>query len=143
MKTTFDWCESTGTATCTIVYNDVIIQRTAKCHPEDLDFLSERTGCYIAESRAIIALLQYKKNNELRPKISALRHVKNTIELNKHFNEKSYEYITVCRMLKELESELHELRLKIHMEKSYLNEYLMNKELVYKSIRRRKQAKSE
>ena len=143
MKTTFTWDETTGVATCCINYNGVMIQKEAHCHEEDLDFISERTGCYIAESRAIIALLQYKKNNELRPKISVLKHAKNTIEQSKHFNAKSHDYITISKLLKDLEFELREIKLKIHMEKSYLNEYLMNKDLIYKSIRKRKQAKSE
>jgi hypothetical protein len=48
-----------GVATCKIKYKNKLFTGTAVCHPEDKDFEGERTGLYIAETRAVIQGLRH------------------------------------------------------------------------------------
>ena len=48
-KPIFTWDLETGEALCVIKDKDKIYYGVAKCHPDDFDMKSEKTGCFIAE----------------------------------------------------------------------------------------------
>ena len=52
-----------GVASCTIRYKNLLFTGTSKCHPDDEDFMSEHTGCFIAEVRANIKVLKFRRDN--------------------------------------------------------------------------------
>lgn len=70
---TFDWCEETGQAVCTIVDKGRIYQGFAWCREEDRDMMSSKTGLTIAEYRAHIALSKGIRDNEIKPGLAALK----------------------------------------------------------------------
>ena len=63
----------------------------AYCHPDDLDFASERTGLFIAESRAIIKVLIFQRDHEIKPALATLNHLYSNMRTSKYYNPKSYE----------------------------------------------------
>ena len=77
MKTSFEY--DNGQTLCVIEYKDHYFIGQAHCHPDDEDFMSEKTGCFIAESRAHQKYLKFVKNCEILPKLEALNHLKSTL----------------------------------------------------------------
>ena len=65
MKIIHNWDKENYKATCIIKDKNCTFTGEARCHPEDVEFLSTITGGYIAEGRAYIKLYQHIKNNEL------------------------------------------------------------------------------
>ena len=63
-KPIFSWQKDDGIAICKITNpeNDYIAVGMAKCHPEDRDMMSERTGLEIAYHRALMNLYKNKTN---------------------------------------------------------------------------------
>ena len=64
-------CLSVCSFTSEIKYNNITFTGDAKCLPEDKDFESERTGCFIAEVKANIKKLKYIRKN-LRQELKGL-----------------------------------------------------------------------
>ena len=73
MKTSFEY--DNGQTLCVFEYKDHYFVGQAHCHPDDEDFMSEKTGCFIAESRAHQKYLKFVKNCEIFPKLEALNHL--------------------------------------------------------------------
>lgn len=137
MKKTFNWEPKLGQAICLINYKDVEIIGSAQCHEDDEDFISERTGLFIAESRANIALWQHIKNNELKPQIQALEHVLASWRHNQNYNPTSFEAKSLRRQIKAKTRDYIELKNRIAMEKEYLHDYIKNKDIVHNKLRNR------
>ena len=92
LKPDYYWYEDTGTAICGINGGEGNIFRgTAHCCPSDEEFKSERIGCYIAETRALINMYNYKLYYEAIPAYKALKHLKNSFEQSYRYNPDSYE----------------------------------------------------
>lgn len=137
MRKTFNWDSNLGQAVCTIRYKDVEIIGSAQCHDDDEDFMSERTGMFIAESRANIALWQHIKNNELTPQIKALEHVAASWASSHNYNPKSFEACSLRKQIKAKKRDYAELKHRIEMEREYLNDYIKNKEIIHTKLRNR------
>ncbi len=56
-----------------------LLLRAGNLFDEPEDFMSEKTGCFIAESRAHQKYLKFVKNCEILPKLEALNHLKSTL----------------------------------------------------------------
>jgi hypothetical protein len=108
----------------------------ATCHEDDKDMASERTGCFIAECRAVIKRLQHIKNNELIPQIRALEHTLNILKQSTKCNPKSHEMRIIRRQLGIKKTDLDIIKNQIQLEKQYLSDYIKNKEIVYNRIRK-------
>jgi hypothetical protein len=91
MKTLFCYDEKLGLAGCSVIYKGLVFTGVATCHPDDRDFMSERTGCFIAESRALIKCKQHIKKNEIEPGLAALRQAMSCMKQGKNYNPNSYE----------------------------------------------------
>lgn len=139
MKYNFDWKPEYGLSTCTITYKNHEFIGTANCHSDDNDMMSERTGSFIAESRAYRKYMQYVRDCELRPALNALKHTYDIMKQSKYFDEKSHEAQVIRKQIKYYEDELHMIRRALYTEAQYLREYIANKDLVYKRIRKANQ----
>lgn len=137
MRKTFNWDSNLGQAVCTIRYKDVEIIGSAQCHDDDEDFMSERTGLFIAESRANIALWQHIKNNELTPQIKVLEHMAASWANSQNYNPKSFEACSLRKQIKAKKRDYAELKERIEMERQYLNDYIKNKEIIHVKLRNR------
>lgn len=127
------------TATCIITYNNVSFVGEAQCHPDDMDFASERTGLCIAEARANIKLMTYVRDTTIKPALAVLRHLQGNMESSKHYNPKSYEAKMVRSQIRQLEKDLATANNDIAEEKKYLKEYIQKKDEFYKKMRAKRQ----
>ena len=135
----FAFDEKLGYARCLMIYNGQAFEGGAKCHPDDMDMISERTGCCIAEARAYIKALRFKRNHEIQPKLDVLRHVYNNMQTSKYFNSKSYEAKMLRSQIGVIEKELAAVNEDLAEEKKYLKEYIDKKDKFYQRLRARNQ----
>lgn len=133
MNTIFNYQD--GKSTCIIEYKGISFCGEAKCHPQDNDFESEKTGLQIAEIRANIKLLQFRRDTEIKPQIKILKHLLHNIQSSQSHNPKAYESIMIKKQLKSLNMDLNEINGVIHDEKRYLKDYIDNKDKFYNKIR--------
>lgn len=124
-----------GKSTCIIEYKGISFCGEAKCHPQDNDFESEKTGLQIAEIRANIKLLQFRRDTEIKPQIKILKHLLHNIKSSQYHNPKAYESIMIRKQLKSLNADLNEVNGIINDEKRYLKTYIDNKDKFYNKIR--------
>lgn len=134
------WDAEQGLATCILYYTTstgvpLAGVGLAECHPEDRDFISERTGSIIAEYRAEIDLLKKINNFEIKPSIAALKHVYCTMLHSKQYNPNSYEAKRLKKELAHLLDELEENKQSITSIQTTLNTYISEKDKLYKRIR--------
>lgn len=135
----FAFDEKLGYARCLMIYNGQAFEGGAKCHPDDMDMISERTGCCIAEARAYIKALRFKRDHEIQPKLDVLRHLYNNMQTSKYFNSKSYEAKMLRSQIGAIEKELAAVSQDLAEEKKYLKEYIDKKDKFYKRLRARNQ----
>lgn len=136
-RTEYEYNEKTGKSYFYIEHNGITMCGEAKCHPDDTDMMSERTGLTIAEARAQIKVMKFKRNFELKPKIAAITHLLNTMERSTKYNENSYESKMIRRQLHTLKKQLTTINNDIAEEEKYLNEYITQKEKLYQKLRGR------
>lgn len=135
----FAFDEKLGYARCLMIYNGQAFEGGAKCHPDDMDMISERTGCCIAEARAYIKALRFKRDHEIQPKLDVLRHLYNNMQTSKYFNSKSYEAKMLRSQIGAIEKELAAVSQDLTEEKKYLKEYIDKKDKFYQRLRARNQ----
>ena len=135
----YTWDPATGTATCTINTGKHKFFAMSRCHPDDMDMISERTGCCIAEARAYIKALRFKRDHEIQPKLDVLRHLYNNMQTSKYFNSKSYEAKMLRSQIGVIEKELAAVSQDLAEEKKYLKEYIDKKDKFYKRLRAKNQ----
>lgn len=135
----FAFDEKLGYARCLMIYNGQAFEGGAKCHPDDMDMISERTGCCIAEARAYIKALRFKRDHEIQPKLDVLRHLYNNMQTSKYFNSKSYEAKMLRSQIGVIEKELAAVSQDLAEEKKYLKEYIDKKDKFYQRLRARNQ----
>lgn len=135
----FAFDEKLGYARCLMIYNGQAFEGGAKCHPDDMDMISERTGCCIAEARAYIKALRFKRDHEIQPKLDVLRHLYNNMQTSKYFNSKSYEAKMLRSQIGAIEKELAVVNQDLAEEKKYLKEYIDKKDKFYQRLRARNQ----
>lgn len=140
MTPIYTWYEETGTAICKITDEqgrDFI--GTAVTHELDKDFQSEKTGMTIAATRAAIKYLQSVRKDILRPQLAALKQLYYSMNRSKHFNPKSYEARMLYRQIKIKEEDIHSVNLEIDRYKTFLRQYINEKEEFYIATRKRRE----
>ena len=138
-----EWEEDIGFASCTLtdIYDRKYIG-TSICHPDDLDMMSEKTGCEIANRRAEIMMLKGYVKNELKPRLRALKQLYYSMNRSQYFNEKSYENKMLQSQIHVVKNELDTTN-EIIAELEYdLSRYLDEKNEFYKKIRRHRKIES-
>ena len=111
----------------------------AICHPQDVDMVSEKTGCTIAERRAYIKYMQYQKENILKPELKALKKFYNVVNQSKYYDEQDYTNQMLIRHIKRLEEDIKALKQEIETEKINLRDYISTKDTFYQEVRKRRQ----
>ena len=138
-KTEYQYDEHSGNSYFDIEHNGLSMCGQAKCHPDDADMMSERTGLTIAEARAHIQILKAKKKYEIQPKIDVLRHLLTNIQSSKNHNPRAYESCRLRSQLAHWEGQLAEINADIADEEKYLKEYIDQKDKLYRKLRARNQ----
>ena len=131
----YDFRTEGNTSYCDLTYNNLTFTGIAQCHPDDEDMMSERTGYFIAETRANIQKLRWCRDYEIMPMLKHYRHFYDCLSHSSKFNSDSYETKMIIKELKKLEYELKTIRADIQSEREYLKEYIAMKEKMAKRIR--------
>lgn len=131
-KKTFEY--ENGVAFCYIEKGDNLFLGSACLHPDDADIASEITGCEIAEARANIDMMQWIKNNEIKPGLKALKHLYSCVSMSSNFNPKSYENRLLRRQIRKFENDLATVNNSIAEEKKFIKDYIAGKEKVRKIL---------
>ena len=128
-----------GLAFFNIEYKGMRFVGEARCHPDDMDMESERTGLTIAEARATIKLMKFKRNFELIPQLNILQHLYNNICTSKYHDPKAYESKMIQSQISNIEKQITTIETDIADETKYLKEYIIKKDNLYKKIRAKNQ----
>ena len=134
----FNWDENAGIASCIVSNGEKVYTGFAKCHPDDTDMTSEKTGCEIALRRARInALRGYR--DELKIRLSALNQYYHSMNMSYRFNEKSYENKMLQRQIRQIKFDLDTTKEMIAGEELSLRAYIKSKDVFYIQTRKRRQ----
>ena len=139
----YEWQPEEGLAICKVYYNNIEFKGTASCHPDDIDMCSKMTGQTIAELRAEIKKLQHIRDNELRPQLKVLNQLYYAMNRSKEYNKKSYESKMLYRAIKNISNELDMVKEMLDNDRKFLKEYIDLKDIYYKNIRSRREAKAD
>lgn len=131
----FSWDEEQGLASCILTDGKQVYTGIAQCHPEDVDMMSEKTGCEIAFKRAKIEALRALRD-ELKISLSTLKQLYHSMNISHRFNEKSYENKMLQRQIRSINFDLTTTKEIIVSEEQNLREYLKNKDEFYVKIRK-------
>lgn len=139
MKREYSFDPEEGIALCQIISsNGQKYIGFATCHDDDREFISERTGLQIAETRAELEALADIRDNEIIPALKALTHLYNNIQTSKYYNPKSYEATMLRRQVRIKENELIAIRQEIATLKQFLRKYIQQKEELHNKLRKGK-----
>lgn len=134
-KDGISFCHNTdGDTWCYIIYKGQQFIGHTKCLPEDEDFWSERTGCFIAECKANIKKLKYLRN-QLTPALSTLKNLEKTFQCCKEYNADSFEAKRLRKEIYMQQKKIDELNEAIKEEQEYLSKYITEKDAFYHKIR--------
>ena len=139
----YEWQPEEGLAICKVYYNNIEFKGTASCHPDDMDMCSKMTGQTIAELRAEIKKLQHIRDNELRPQLKVLNQLYYAMNRSKEYSKKSYESKMLYRAIKNISNELDMIKEMLDNDRKFLKEYIDLKDIYYKNIRSRREAKAD
>ena len=128
-----------GSAVYVITYNGYRFVGEATCHPDDLDFESERVGLTIAEARANIKVLRHMRDCEVKPQLKILKHLYDNMRSSTHHNSYSYEAKMMRSQIHVIERELATINNAIADEQKFIKDYIDGKEKMYKRLRAKSQ----
>lgn len=128
--------EEDGTCTFTLTYRDREFVGVAHCHPDDSKFFSEITGGTIAEVRAQIKMLKYKRDCELRPQYAIVKHLYQNLEQGtKKFDKKDRATALIIRHFNRLKREINQVDEEIIDCQNFLKSYIRKKETILGKLR--------
>ena len=135
----FTYDKETGISQCLIKYNEIYCDGEAHCHPDDMDFESERVGLTIAEARANIKVLRFMRDYEIKPQLKILTHLYSNMKTSTHFNPISYEAGMLRSQIRVIEKELATINNAIADEQKFIKDYINGKDKMYKRLRAKSQ----
>ena len=133
----FVFDEENGTTICVMKYDNRDFMGTAVCAPEDMDYLSKKTGQEIAFNRASIEILKYDKFC-LTQELKGLKSLYYSIKHSKKYNPKSYEAIMLRHQINMRENDIAQLKVDIKTTQQYIKNYIDQKDKAYKIWRKLK-----
>ena len=133
----FDFDETNGITICTMKYDNEEFIGTAICAPEDMDYLSKKTGQEIAFNRASVEVLKYDKFC-LTQELKGLKSLYYSIKHSKKYNPKSYEAIMLRHQMNMRENDIAQLKVDIKTTQQYIKNYIDQKDKAYKIWRKLK-----
>ena len=128
------WDEEAGVASCIVSDNEKVYTGFARCHPDDSDMSSQKTGCEIALRRAKIAALRGYRD-ELKIRLSALKQLYYSMNKSQRFNAKSYENKMLQRQIRQINFDLDTTKEMIATEEQNLRTYIADKDKFYQKVR--------
>ena len=128
-----------GSAVYIITYNGYRFVGEATCHPDDMDFESERVGLTIAEARAYIKVLRHVRDCEVKPQLKILNHLYSNMGTSTHYNPISYEATMLRSQIRAIEKELTTINNGIADERKFVKDYINGKDKMYKRLRAKSQ----
>ena len=143
MKRKWSFDENTGVASYSLFIDGREFTDTAACAEVDREFMSEKTGLTIASQRAKIKYLNHKCQNDLKPRIAALKQYYYSINMSKQFNDKSYEAKMLYRQIEGLEEELAATKTLLAQAKQDLDLYLTQKNSFYTALKRMRELRDK
>ena len=129
--------EENGTTICVMKYDNRDFMGTAVCAPEDMDYLSKKTGQEIAFNRASVEVLKYDKFC-LTQELKGLKSLYYSIKHSKKYNPKSYEAIMLRHQMNMRENDIAQLKVDIKTTQQYIKNYINQKDKAYKIWRKLK-----
>ena len=112
-----------------------IVVGEAKCMPQDMDMMSEKTGLQIAETRANIKFLKHLIK-ESKKELKALKDFHSLLKFNPYYNEENREVKLLIKEIRRREKDIKENENSLKEMKDSLIEYIAEKEKFYQKIRR-------
>lgn len=137
-KPIFNWDPETGGALCVFQTKEKTYYGTAICAPEDRDLMSEKTGCFIAEKRAILNMLRDQRDR-LKIELKALKKYYYSMNTSKYFDETSYSIRRLVSQMKQLTEDIQSLQIEIAAQQEFLTYYITEKGKLFKKIRENRQ----
>ena len=131
----YTWDSATGTATCTINTGKHKFFAMSRCHPNDMDMCSEKTGYQIAFQKVIIQIHKACRD-DIKSQICALERLYYSMKHSKQFNPNSYENKSLQRQLHLSKNALTTTNQDIAVEEQNLRTLIKNKDEFYKKIRK-------
>ena len=125
----------------TKVNRDTILSLAKKIQENDMK--NEKTGWEISHTRAEINKLKSYIKDELKPRLRGLKQLYYSMNRSKKFNADSYENHMLQKQMKNIENEIEIVKLAIDDLQDDLNQYLDNKDNIYKSLRRNRKLKGD
>ena len=102
---------------------------------------SKLTGQTIAEWRAMRQYFRHMRDNELKPQLKALKQLYYAMNRSKEFDPKSYQSKMLYRHIQNIKTDLDTINNNIATLSQNLTTYISDKDKVYQSLRKIKQAK--
>ncbi len=133
----FNFDEENGTTICVMKYDNRDFMGTAVCAPEDMDYLSKKTGQEIAFNRASVEVLKYDKFC-LTQELKGLKSLYYSSKHSKKYNPKSYEAIMLRHQMNMRENDIAQLKVDIKTTQQYIKNYINQKDKAYKIWRKLK-----
>lgn len=124
-----------GFTRCDIEYEGKTFSGETICLPCDEMFWSERVGCYIAECKAHIKLLKYKRR-QIKNQLEVLMSLERGMQSFNNYNPKSYEARYLHGQIRMFKEQLAVANTDIALEEQNLFSYIQNKEIMYKKYRK-------
>lgn len=137
-KDSYTWDEEKGIATYIINYKGMEFGESAFCHPDDQDMKSKLIGLHIAEARASLLYLRYRRDNELRPQLESLKQLYYSMSHSAQFNPKSYEAKMLFKQINRITKELKTTKKAISYIKEGLFQYMREKDEYHEYVRRKR-----
>ena len=132
IDTKFD--KETGTATAWILEKGNFFEAKARCHPEDIDFCSERTGCYIAELRVHMKYLTHLARS-LREERKIIQKTYNRISAVRGYSKGSNYDWNWNKIFDEIDAKIMIITEAYKADVLALHNYIEGKEKSYRLIR--------
>ena len=133
--TNFDYNKETGAATAIIHVKGKIYVGTAYCHPDDMEFANQLTGCDIAYRRASIKMLKDIRDNELIPGLKSLNAYLYSINKGQYFDKKNPMVKILYHNITQRQNEIDMINEMIKNEKAQLKEFIDTKDALYQKLR--------
>lgn len=132
----FYWDPENHIATCILESEGKTYCGIAACHPDDFDFESEKVGCNIAYSRAVIQVMQDRIANNLKPRYAGLHQLYYSMNRSKYFDPESYPIRRLVKQMEDIEDEISALKESVKTLKDETRKYIADKEAFYQKIRK-------
>jgi len=134
MKMNFNIDNERFICSCSIEYKDKVFTGIAFCAPSDKDMFSKRTGTQLAQARAEIKYLKYKKE-EKKSEIRSVNHILSCLDQSNKLDKTEKSYKMIKRQYHILNGELNYIENAIISRQNWCEYTIKAKEVVYQTIR--------